>query len=75
MSCRRKIIIQLPGEEPPVYPPDPPVPEAVAYTPNFGICQCGRPGQEPHTCPYAEEIGGDSTSTCNCCEECYRQCL
>lgn len=28
---------------------------------------------EPHTCPYAEEIGG-SSELCTCCKECEYQC-
>ena len=32
------------------------------------------PAQPKHTCPYAEEIGGDSESMCNCCDDCTYQC-
>lgn len=39
------------------------------------ICQrCKRPGQPPHTCPYAEEINGDSETLCTCCAECRQEC-
>jgi hypothetical protein len=30
--------------------------------------------ESSHTCPYAEEIGGDSTTLCNCCSFCTGQC-
>lgn len=29
---------------------------------------------EPHTCPYAEDINGDSESMCNCCSDCEYNC-
>ncbi len=29
---------------------------------------------ELHTCPYSEEINGDTT-LCNCCDECQSNCL
>lgn len=39
------------------------------------LCRCGGKGvEESHTCPYAEEIGGDSKTLCNCCEGCTHQC-
>ena len=31
------------------------------------------PGEALHTCPFAEEIYGD-TRLCNCCENCAMQC-
>lgn len=38
-------------------------------------CQgCDNEAQEMHTCPYAEEIGGDHDSLCNCCTACEDQC-
>jgi hypothetical protein len=39
-------------------------------------CQnCAKnPAQPKHTCPYAEEIGGDRESLCNCCDDCSYQC-
>ena len=39
-------------------------------------CQtCGEnEAQEPHTCPYAEEIYNDSETLCNCCDECSHEC-
>lgn len=27
-----------------------------------------------HTCPYAEDIGDDYETLCNCCEECTDNC-
>lgn len=30
--------------------------------------------QEPHGCPYAEEINDDFTTKCNCCEACTHEC-
>lgn len=30
--------------------------------------------KEPHTCPYAEEIGGDYETLCNCCDDCQGEC-
>ena len=33
------------------------------------------PGEEPHSCPYAEEINDDhDPEYCNCCEECQQEC-
>jgi hypothetical protein len=29
---------------------------------------------ELHTCPYAEDINGDSESMCNCCSDCEYEC-
>ncbi len=34
---------------------------------------CG-PAQSPHTCPYAEDINGDSETLCECCEKCAHEC-
>lgn len=43
--------------------------------PETDKCQtCGGPASdEPHTCPFAEEIYGDETP-CNCCESCCYEC-
>lgn len=39
------------------------------------LCQCGQgEAQEPHTCPYAEEIAGDRDTLCTCCSACETQC-
>lgn len=42
---------------------------------NSGMCSaCGEnPADEPHPCPYAEELNGDETE-CDCCEECAAIC-
>tara|TARA_R100001244_G_C5153594_1_gene130071 strand:+ start:484 stop:627 length:144 start_codon:yes stop_codon:yes gene_type:complete len=37
-------------------------------------CKCGEDGRGKHTCPYAEDIGGDYETLCNCCDECQDQC-
>lgn len=37
-------------------------------------CTCNTEEIAEHTCPYAEEIGGDSESLCQCCEYCTEQC-
>lgn len=39
----------------------------------YGKCSCGAVGTEDHTCPYADELHGD-TSTCNCCDNCTKNC-
>jgi hypothetical protein len=36
-------------------------------------CGCGE-DIEPHGCPFAEEIHGDTESLCNCCADCEYQC-
>jgi len=38
------------------------------------LCNCGNEGEIPHGCPYAEEIGGDYDTVCNCCRDCVNQC-
>jgi len=40
-----------------------------------GLCpKCKkRPAQEPHPCPFQEEIHNDS-ETCTCCAECEQDC-
>lgn len=37
-------------------------------------CLCGKPGEEEHTCPFAEDINNDHESLCNCCAECSYAC-
>lgn len=32
------------------------------------------PAAEPHSCPFAEDIHGDSESLCNCCDDCSHEC-
>jgi len=39
------------------------------------VCMCGKEGEPPHPCPYAEEIGGnDDPEYCTCCGECEHEC-
>lgn len=41
----------------------------------YGKCDCcANPGTDTHTCPYAEDIHGDSLSLCNCCHVCEGNC-
>jgi hypothetical protein len=37
-------------------------------------CKCENSSDAPHTCPFEEEINGDSETLCNCCPECEHQC-
>lgn len=40
------------------------------------LCKCGKNrAQEPHACPYAQEIN-DSTDEeyCTCCDDCRHEC-
>jgi hypothetical protein len=37
-------------------------------------CECGNKSETIHTCPFAEDIHGDSETLCNCCSECTLQC-
>lgn len=37
-------------------------------------CKCGGDGTEYHTCPFSEDVHGDSTTLCNCCSICTRNC-
>ena len=32
------------------------------------------PADEPHTCPFAEEINGNTESLCTCCSSCTHDC-
>lgn len=32
-------------------------------------------GKAPHTCPYSEEINGDSETLCTCCDACEQSCI
>jgi hypothetical protein len=38
------------------------------------INDLGREAQVPHACPFKEEIRGDETTLCECCENCTNQC-
>lgn len=35
---------------------------------------CDNDAEELHSCPYAEDVHGDSESQCNCCESCRNKC-
>jgi hypothetical protein len=35
---------------------------------------CNNFAEEPHTCPYSEEINGDSETLCECCSNCEHEC-
>lgn len=37
-------------------------------------CTCGSEKIEPHTCPFAEEIGEDFETLCDCCDYCTTEC-
>lgn len=41
------------------------------------VCQnCEKaPAEEPHSCPYSEEINDDYEKQCNCCKQCRHECL
>ena len=41
---------------------------------HFGVEEQSTESNELHTCPYAEEIGGDYETLCDCDEERTRQC-
>lgn len=32
------------------------------------------PAEPEHTCPYREDINGDVTTKCECCETCRSEC-
>jgi len=36
-------------------------------------CTCDE-WQEPHPCPFDEEVDGDSETLCNCCPVCTEEC-
>jgi len=40
------------------------------------MCKCGKNPESDweHTCPYKEEIDGDSETHCRCCDECRHDC-
>ena len=42
------------------------------------VTKCGHcdknDAEEPHTCPYQEDINGDYTTLCNCCVSCQNDC-
>jgi len=34
-----------------------------------------QPAESPHICPYQEDINGDSTTLCTCCDKCQQNCI
>ena len=39
------------------------------------MCKCGNNHKAAlHSCPFAEDMHGDYTLTCNCCGDCSHQC-
>lgn len=43
--------------------------------PTFVCSRCtANHESEPHTCPFAEEIGNDSETLCDCCDDCTNEC-
>lgn len=40
------------------------------------VCEsCGKKeAQEPHPCPYAQDIHDDNETLCTCCEDCEYEC-
>ena len=42
--------------------------------PKCNKCSAPLESAELHSCPYAEEIGGNPDAGCNCCPACSRQC-
>ena len=40
------------------------------------MCRCGKnPAQNPHSCPYVEEIGDNHGGEyCICCDDCRHEC-
>ena len=39
-----------------------------------GHCKGKNDAEEPHTCPYAEDINDDHESLCTCCNDCAHEC-
>jgi hypothetical protein len=36
---------------------------------------CGKAApEEPHPCPFRQEIHGDDETLCNCCDDCVHEC-
>lgn len=38
-----------------------------------GVCEIGE-ANAPHPCPFLEDVGDDSETLCNCCDDCMHQC-
>ena len=39
-----------------------------------GRTGCNNTDEEPHTCPYAEDINDDHETLCTCCADCQYEC-
>lgn len=39
-----------------------------------GRTGCTNENEEPHTCPYDEDINNDSETLCTCCADCAHAC-
>ena len=37
--------------------------------------ECDEYVTEPHTCPFAEDVHGDSDTLCACCAACESECM
>lgn len=40
----------------------------------YGGCNCVVLPQEPHTCPFQEDVNNDSSTLCTCCADCANAC-
>lgn len=40
----------------------------------YSTGECQAPTERHHTCPFKEDILGDSETLCRCCENCEREC-
>jgi len=40
------------------------------------LCECCEAalGENEHTCPFREDVGGDCVTYCNCCHDCEEKC-
>ena len=39
------------------------------------LCKCGKSAAtEPHPCPFAQDLYGDSETLCTCCDDCRHEC-
>ena len=52
------------------------IPPVIEVLPPQVLCERCHKGaaQSMHTCPYQEEINGDSDTLCDCCEDCEAEC-
>lgn len=51
-------------------------PSALNVGLDVALCRCGNnPATEPHSCPFAEEIGDNNDPEyCTCCDDCRHEC-